>query len=146
MPAMTWRPLPLPSFAPSIIPAAKKSALDSDEEDFHIRKSRIWIGAPCTFKVPGTVVRVVNSISLTSEWVPVSLVIKVDYRRVSTWVEFSTHGTPTFPTEGNPTNPTDATPVRATSNPMPPPPPPPDFGSISSRRSLASLALSWPKW
>ena len=44
-----------------------------------VRRSRIWIGAPWTFTVPGTVVRVVNSISLTSEWVPVSLVIRVDF-------------------------------------------------------------------
>ena len=107
-----------------------------------IRRSSICIGAPWTFTVPGTVVRVVNSISLTSEWVPVSLVIRVDFRWVNVPVESESIVTLTFPTEGNPTNPTDATPVRATSNPMPPPPPPPDFGSINSRRSLASLALS----
>ena len=86
--------------------------------------------------------RVVNSISLTSEWVPVSLVIKVDFRCVNASVDPELPYKLTFPTEGNPTNPTDATPVRATSNPIPAPPPPPDFGSINSRRSFASLALS----
>jgi hypothetical protein len=44
-----------------------------------------------------------------------------------------------FPTEGNPTKPTLATPVLATSKPIPGPPPL-DLGSISSLRSLASLA------
>lgn len=42
------------------------------------RKSKIWIGAPCTLTVPGTVVRVVKSISETSECVPVSFDINVD--------------------------------------------------------------------
>ena len=42
------------------------------------RRSKIWMGAPCTFTVPGTVVRVVKSISDTSECVPVSFVINVD--------------------------------------------------------------------
>jgi len=37
------------------------------------------MGAPCTFKVPGTVVRVVKSISDASEWVPVSFDISVDW-------------------------------------------------------------------
>jgi hypothetical protein len=51
----------------------------------------------------------------------------------------------TFPTDGKPTNPTDAIPVLATSNPRPPPPPPLVEGEMSSRLSLASFALSWPK-
>lgn len=38
------------------------------------------MGAPCTFTVPGTVVRVVKSIADTSECVPVSLDISVDCR------------------------------------------------------------------
>jgi hypothetical protein len=42
------------------------------------RRSRICIGAPCTFNVPGTVVSVVKSIAETSECVPVSFVINVD--------------------------------------------------------------------
>ena len=42
------------------------------------RRSRIWIGAPCTFKVPGTVVSVVKSIAETSECVPVNFDINVD--------------------------------------------------------------------
>ena len=37
------------------------------------------MGAPCTLTVPGTVVRVVKSIAETSECVPVSFDIKVDY-------------------------------------------------------------------
>lgn len=37
------------------------------------------MGAPCTFTVPGTVVRVVKSIAEASECVPVSLDINVDY-------------------------------------------------------------------
>lgn len=36
------------------------------------------MGAPWTFKVPGTVVKVVKSISDASECVPVSLDISVD--------------------------------------------------------------------
>lgn len=47
-----------------------------------------------------------------------------------------------FPTDGNPTNPTLAIPVLATSNPIPGPPPPPD-GVMSSRLSLASLAVQY---
>lgn len=44
-------------------------------------------------------------------------------------------------------NPTEAIPVLATSKPAPPPPPcDPAGGAISSRFSLASLALSCPKW
>jgi hypothetical protein len=42
------------------------------------RRSRIWIGAPCTFNVPGTVVSVVKSIAETSECVPVNFDINVD--------------------------------------------------------------------
>jgi hypothetical protein len=42
------------------------------------RRSRICIGAPCTFNVPGTVVSVVKSIAETSECVPVSFDINVD--------------------------------------------------------------------
>ena len=74
--------------------------------------------------------RVVNSYEAASEKVPVSFVRSVD-----------------LPTDGKPTMPTRASPTLFTSNPSPlaPPPPPPD-GSISSRRSLASLALSIPKW
>lgn len=45
----------------------------------HSRKSKICIGAPCTFTVPGTVVSVVKSISETSECVPVSFDINVDW-------------------------------------------------------------------
>lgn len=37
------------------------------------------LGAPCTVRVPGTVVRVVNAYSATSENVPVSFVMSVDY-------------------------------------------------------------------
>lgn len=43
-------------------------------------------------------------------------------------------------------NPTLAIPVLLTSNPTPPPPPPPVVGVSSSRLSLASLALSCPRW
>lgn len=46
--------------------------------DMNVRRSRICIGAPCTFTVPGTVVSVVKSISDASECVPVSLDINVD--------------------------------------------------------------------
>lgn len=52
--AMTCRPRPLPSFAPSMIPG----------------KSRTCILAPLWLSVPGTVVRVVNSYEAASEWVP----------------------------------------------------------------------------
>src|ERR1700679_3160644 len=94
------------------------------------RRSRIWIGAPCTFKVPGTVVRVVKSIAETSECVPVNFDINVDWKckqypalRIKRFPDLLL----TFPTDGKPTNPTEATPVRATSKPTPvPPPPPPD--------------------
>lgn len=106
------------------------------------RKSRICIGAPCTFKVPGTVVRVVKSISETSEWVPVSFDIRVDLKMSQHMMDLTTVRILTFPTDGNPTKPTDATPVRATSKPIPPPPPPPPDGDINSRLSFASLALS----
>lgn len=41
----------------------------------HVRVS--LLGAPCTVKVPGTVVRVVNSYDATSEYVPVSLLMRV---------------------------------------------------------------------
>jgi hypothetical protein len=43
------------------------------------------MGAPCTFTVPGTVVKVVNSTSETSECVPVSFVINVDCKYGSGW-------------------------------------------------------------
>lgn len=46
-----------------------------------------------------------------------------------------------FPTDGKPTNPTVAIPVLATSKPTPGPPPL-LAGAISSRFSLASLALN----
>lgn len=53
---------------------------DIDVDYFlNIRKSNICIGAPCTFTVPGTVVNVVKSIADTSECVPVSFDINVDY-------------------------------------------------------------------
>ena len=56
-----------------------------------------------------------------------------------------------LPTEGKPTRPTRASPTLLTSKPSPleappPPPPPPPGGSSNSRRSLASLALSMPRW
>ena len=47
--AMTWRPRPLPSLAPWIIPG----------------KSSIWIAAPLYWTWPGTVVNVVNSYAAT---------------------------------------------------------------------------------
>lgn len=72
-------------------------------------KSRICIGAPWTLTVPGTVVSVVKSISETSECVPVSLDISVD---------FPTGGISLVQTvkrtekpEGKPMKPTLATPV-----------------------------------
>ena len=46
--------------------------------DTSSRRSRICIGAPCTFNVPGTVVSVVKSIAETSECVPVSFDMSVD--------------------------------------------------------------------
>ena len=61
-PAMTCRPLPFPSLAPSIIPG----------------KSRSWILAPLYRITPGTVVRVVNSYAATSEYTPAKLVNSVD--------------------------------------------------------------------
>lgn len=48
------------------------------EKDMISRRSRICIGAPCTFNVPGTVVSVVKSIAETSECVPVSFDMSVD--------------------------------------------------------------------
>ena len=65
--------LPLPSFAPSIIPGRSSS----------------WIFAPLYLIVPGTQVNVVNSYDATSECVPVSFDMSVD-----------------FPTEGKPIRPT----------------------------------------
>jgi hypothetical protein len=81
--------------------------------------------------MPGTHVSVVNSYEATAEKVPVSLLRSVD-----------------LPTEGKPTSPTRASPTLLTSKPSPfwPPPPPPAGPSISSRRSLASLALRPPRW
>jgi hypothetical protein len=55
--AMTCRPRPFPSLAPSIIPG----------------KSRIWIRAPLCVSVPGTVVSVVNSYDAASECVPLTV-------------------------------------------------------------------------
>ena len=43
------------------------------------------MGAPCTFTVPGTVVRVVKSISEVSECVPVSFDINVDWVWISAY-------------------------------------------------------------
>jgi hypothetical protein len=77
---------------------------------------------------PGTDVSVVNSYAAASECVPVRRLMRV-----------------LLPTDGKPMKPTDATPVRATSNPAPPPPPL-ELGVSSSRLSLASLALSCPRW
>lgn len=51
-----------------------------------------------------------------------------------------------IPGVGTDMKPTEAIPVLATSKPTPPPPPPPEVGVSSSRLSLASLALSWPRW
>jgi hypothetical protein len=51
--------------------AVKISSMD-------VRRSRIWMGAPWTLTVPGTVVSVVKSISDTSEWVPVNFDMRVD--------------------------------------------------------------------
>jgi hypothetical protein len=59
--------------------------------------------------------------------------------KTSTYVNFDI--SVDLPTLGNPTNPTLAIPVLATSKPNPGPPPPPPGGLISSRRSLASLAI-----
>jgi hypothetical protein len=59
--------------------------------------------------------------------------------KTSTYVNFDI--SVDLPTLGNPTNPTLAIPVLATSNPSPGPPPPPPGGLMSSRRSLASLAI-----
>lgn len=89
--------------------------------------------------------RVVKSISETSECVPVSFDINVDYSAGIRCIAFHELNTRTFPTDGKPTKPTLAMPVLATSKPSPPPPPPPPVGEISSRRNLASLAFSWPK-
>ena len=159
-PAMTCRPRPLPSLAPSIIPG----------------RSRIWIGAPWIWSVPGTVVRVaagverqhrvlrwlergrgrreredaLNSYAAAIDSVPVRPLIKLD---------FPTEGKPLQEgaarelgaerleekrLEGTHMNPIDAMPVLATSKPTPAPPPPPEDGVRSSRLSLASLALSCP--
>lgn len=49
--AMTWRPRPLPSLAPWIIPG----------------RSSIWIAAPLYWTCPGTVVNVVNSYAATAK-------------------------------------------------------------------------------
>lgn len=49
--AMTWRPRPLPSLAPWIIPG----------------RSSIWIAAPLYWTWPGTVVNVVNSYAATAK-------------------------------------------------------------------------------
>jgi hypothetical protein len=116
------------------------------------------MGAPCTFTVPGTVVRVVKSISETSECVPVSFDINVDCWTTERG-DMDGRAQQTFPTEGNPTKPTEAIPVLdtrdgriemitcvqqylATSKPRPPPPPPPPVGEMSSRLSFASFAFS----
>lgn len=61
--------------------------------------------------MPGTVVSVVKSISETSECVPVSLDISVDYVYVLYAVIDALVFLHTLPTEGKPTNPTEATPV-----------------------------------
>lgn len=75
------------------------------------------MGAPCTFNVPGTVVRVVKSIAETAENVPVNFDIRVDCETADS-VEFRpNYDIVTFPTLGNPTKPTEAIPVRATSKP-----------------------------
>jgi len=48
-----------------------------------VRNSRIL--APWTVMVPGTVVRVVNSYEAASEWVPVSLDMRVDLPTEGNW-------------------------------------------------------------
>eukprot|EP00056_Hartaetosiga_gracilis_P006068 m.92737 g.92737 ORF g.92737 m.92737 type:complete len:318 (-) comp12366_c0_seq3:1173-2126(-) len=75
--AMTCRPRPLPSFAPSIIPG----------------RSRSCTFAPLYRITPGTVVNVVNSYAAASEYTPARLVSKVD---------FPTEGNPTKPTRASP--------------------------------------------
>mmetsp|Transcript_15405 Transcript_15405/g.51918 ORF Transcript_15405/g.51918 Transcript_15405/m.51918 type:complete len:247 (-) Transcript_15405:25-765(-) len=92
-------------------------------------KSRIWMRAPRYFIVPGMAVSVVNSYAAASDCVPVSVVSKVD-----------------LPTDGNPTRPTRVSPTFFTSKPSPPPPDVFRPCSSSSRRSLASLALTRPRW
>ena len=67
---MTWRPLPLPSLAPSIIPG----------------RSSTWISAPPYSRTPGIAVRVVKEYAATSLLVLVILERKVD---------FPTEGNPT---------------------------------------------------
>lgn len=78
IPAITCRPRPRPSFAPSMIPAGEGVSGYLCAILYDLRRSRICIGAPWTLTVPGTVVRVVKSIAETSECVPVSFDINVD--------------------------------------------------------------------
>ena len=60
---MTWRPRPLPSEAPSMIPG----------------RSRSWISAPPYSRTPGMAVRVVKEYEATSDLVLVTLERKVDF-------------------------------------------------------------------
>mmetsp|Transcript_5695 Transcript_5695/g.23046 ORF Transcript_5695/g.23046 Transcript_5695/m.23046 type:complete len:277 (-) Transcript_5695:156-986(-) len=90
-------------------------------------KSNSWIFAPRYRITPGMHVSVVNSYAATSENVPVSLFRSVD-----------------LPTDGKPTRPTRQSPVLVTSKPSPLGPDLP-LGSIRSRRSFASFALSDPR-
>lgn len=59
---ITWRPRPLPSAAPSMIPG----------------RSRSWISAPPYSRTPGMAVRVVKAYDATSDFVLVTLDRKVD--------------------------------------------------------------------
>jgi hypothetical protein len=74
---MTWRPLPFPSDAPSMIPG----------------RSRIWISAPPYSKTPGIAVKVVKEYAATSDLVLVIFDKKVD---------FPTEGKPTSAIRASP--------------------------------------------
>ena len=80
IPAITCRPLPLPSFAPSMIPG----------------KSSSCIFAPLYLITPGTVVRVVNSYDATSEYTPARLVRRVDFPTDGNPVEKKNQRIPSF--------------------------------------------------
>ena len=86
--AITCRPRPFPSFAPSMIPGRSSSCKGQRsmvECASGGGSGHTWTFAPLYLMTPGTVVRVVNSYAATSEYTPAKLVRSVD-----------------FPTEGNP--------------------------------------------
>ena len=88
--AITCRPRPLPSLAPSIIPTMIHQLMlpyrplwGGEGKVSLPGKSRTWILAPLCVRVPGTVVSVVNSYEATSEWVPLRSMIH------GTWADSS---------------------------------------------------------